>query len=64
MYTLKKINATPLCILCMLMSQILPLLTLTFICTWYEESTPWDVPQINELDGVNLGHKSYSINQT
>ena len=23
------------------MSQIIPLLTLMFVCTWYEESNPW-----------------------
>jgi hypothetical protein len=62
--TPKEINATPLCILCTLMSQIIPLLTLTFVRTWYEESTPMDVPQMNELDGINVGHESDSINQT
>ena len=39
MYTLEKNNIYPLCILCMLMSRIIPLLTLTLIHTWYEEST-------------------------
>ena len=33
-------NTSPLCILCMLMPQIIPLLILTLVCTWYEESTP------------------------
>ena len=36
-----KIITSPLCILCMLLSQIIPLLTLTLLRTWYEESTPW-----------------------
>ena len=40
MYTLEKNNTSPLCILCMLMSQIIPLFTLTLVCTWHEESTP------------------------
>ena len=41
MYTLEKNNASPLCILCTLMPQIIPLLTLTLVHTWYEESNPW-----------------------
>ena len=41
MYTLEKINTSPLCILDTLMPQIVPLLTLTLLHTWYEESTPW-----------------------
>ena len=32
-------NTSPLCILCTLMPQIIPLLTFTLVCTWYEEST-------------------------
>ena len=36
----KKEKKSPLCILYMLMPQILPLLTLTLVHTWYEESTP------------------------
>ena len=40
MYTLEKNNSSPLCILCMLMPQITPLLTLVFVHKWHEESTP------------------------
>ena len=39
MYKLEKNNTSPLCIICMLMPQILPLLTLTLVHTWYEEAT-------------------------
>ena len=40
MSTLVKITTSPLCILCMLIPQIIPLLTLKLVHTWYEESTP------------------------
>ena len=40
MYTLEKNDASPSCILCILMPQIIPLLTLTLVCMWYEESNP------------------------
>ena len=40
MYKLEKNNTSPLRILCMLMPQLIPLLTLTFVHTWYEESNP------------------------
>ena len=40
MYTLEKNKTSPLSILCTLIPQTIPLLTLTFICTRYEESTP------------------------
>ena len=44
MYTLEKINTSPLCMQCMLTPQItLLLLTLTLVYTWYEESTLRDV---------------------
>ena len=33
-------NISPLCILCMLIPQIIPLLTFTLAPTWYEESLP------------------------
>lgn len=39
MYTIEKYNISMLCILCTLMPKILPLLTLTSIHTWYEQST-------------------------
>ena len=32
--------ASPLCITCMLMPQIIPFLIFTLICMWHEESTP------------------------
>ena len=40
MYTLEKSNTSPLCILCMLMPQIIPLLTLMLVHMWYEEFAP------------------------
>ena len=40
MYTLEKISTSPLCILYTL-PQMIPLLTLTLVCTLCEESTPW-----------------------
>ena len=40
MYTLEKNNTSPLWILCTLIPEIVPLLTLMLLCTWYEESTP------------------------
>ena len=36
-------NTSPLCTLCTLVSQIISLLTLMLVCTWYEESTPGDL---------------------
>ena len=42
--TLEKSNASPLCILCMLMDKIIPHLTLTLVHTLYEESNPWEYP--------------------
>ena len=39
MYILPKKKLSS-CILSTLMSQIIPLLTLMLVCTWYEESTP------------------------
>ena len=39
-YTVEKINTSPLCILCMLMPQIIPLLTLMLVHTWYENPPP------------------------
>ena len=41
MYTLEKNNASPLCVLCTILPQIKPLITLRLVRTWYEESTPW-----------------------
>jgi hypothetical protein len=35
MYTLKKNNTSPLCMLYTLMPQIMPLSTLMLVCTWY-----------------------------
>ena len=42
MYTLENDNTSPLCILCMLMPQIVPILTLMLklVCMWYEEPPP------------------------
>lgn len=40
MYTLKKNNASHLCILCMVTPQIIPLLTVRLVHTWYEASHP------------------------
>ena len=40
MYTLDKNNTSPLGILCTLMPQIIPLLTLMLDHTWYEKSIP------------------------
>jgi hypothetical protein len=40
MIMLKKSNTSPSRIVCMLMSQIIPLPTLTLLRTWYEESIP------------------------
>ena len=53
MYTLEKNNASPLCILCTLMPQVIPLFTLTLVCTWYEESNP--------QDAFSLKHTSFGI---
>ena len=56
MYALDKNHTSPLCILCMLMPQIIPLFTLTLICTRYEESngrmTVWAAKR---CDGGGLG---------
>ena len=41
LYTQGKNNASPLCILCGLMPQIIPLLKFPLVCMWNEESTPW-----------------------
>ena len=42
MYTIKKNNTSPLCILCMLMPQIIrSLLTHTLVCTWHKVSAPY-----------------------
>ena len=38
MYVLEGNNTSPLCILCTLMPQIIPLLTLMLVHTWYKES--------------------------
>ena len=40
MYKRGENNTALLCMLCMLMPQILPLMILTSVHTWYEESTP------------------------
>jgi hypothetical protein len=40
MYTLHNWNISPLCILCTLMPQITPLLTLTLVHMEYEKSPP------------------------
>ena len=44
MYKLEKNNTSPLCILRTLMPQIIPLLTVMLVRTWYEESTLGFVP--------------------
>ena len=41
-HTRTKDNTSPLC---MLKPQIIPLLTLTLVCTWYEESTPGGIQE-------------------
>jgi hypothetical protein len=41
MYTLEKNKTSTLCLLCALVPQTIPLLTLTLVHTWYEESTPY-----------------------
>ena len=46
MSTLEKINTSILCILCTLIPQIIPLLTLTFAHMWYEDSIPWALDAI------------------
>jgi hypothetical protein len=43
MYTQQINNISPLCILCVLMPQIIPFLTLTIIHARYEEPTPWAI---------------------
>ena len=40
MYRLEENDTPPLCIICTLVPQITPLLTLTLVRMWYEESTP------------------------
>jgi hypothetical protein len=42
MYTLEKHNTSPLCILYKLMREMIPLLILTLVHTWHEESIPRD----------------------
>ena len=51
MYTLEKNNTSPLYILFKIMSQIILLLTLTLVCTLYEEFTPgiWGMSQAFSL---------------
>jgi len=52
-----KKNAFLSCILCMLISQIkiIPLLTLTLVCMWYEESTPGTF----NGDSITQGHDTH-----
>ena len=50
MYTLKKNNTSLLCIVCLLMPQVIPLLTLTLGQMWYEESTPWATMTLKKAD--------------
>ena len=38
MYTVEKKNTSPLCLL---MPQIIPLLTLTLVCRWYAKPILW-----------------------
>ena len=40
MCTLEKNNIPPLCIICTLMPQTIPLLTFMLVHMWYEESNP------------------------
>lgn len=40
-YTLEKNKTSPLCILCTIMSQSIPISTLKLVRTWHEESNPW-----------------------
>ena len=69
---LEKNNASPLCVLCKLMPQFTPLLTLTLVHMWYKNSPPratsqrrvddepWEQHVIHLLE---LGHCSCSIDQ-
>ena len=58
MYTLEKINTSPLCILCTILPQTIPLLTLMLVCRWYEESTPRE-PVEKDIDGeIILGSQN------
>jgi hypothetical protein len=41
MYTPLRNYTSPLSILCTLIPQLIPPLTLTLVWTWYKESTPW-----------------------
>ena len=49
MYLIEKNSASALFILGMLMPQAIPLLTLTLVCIWYEESTPQGEVGLNIL---------------
>ena len=40
MYTLEQNKTSPLCMLCVLVPQVIPLLALMLVCTWYKESQP------------------------
>ena len=53
-YTLEKNNTFPICIQCTLMTQIMPLYTLTLLCTRYEESTQWGRACLSEQHMANI----------
>ena len=59
MYTLEKNSTSPLCILCTLMSQIIPLLALMLGHTWYEESTPQ-----GEMPPLSMQNVDYELNKS
>ena len=54
MHTLEKNNTFPLRILCTLVPQLIPLLTLTLVCTWCEISSPGVTTQCKLLLPIAL----------
>jgi hypothetical protein len=44
---LENDNTSPSCIQCTLLSQIIPLLILTFVCMWYEECNPRSIYKVD-----------------
>ena len=61
MYTLEIFNTSPLRILCMLIPQITPLLTLALVRTWYEEFTP---PPKSRTNYLLLISKEYIVERS
>ena len=54
MYTLEKINTSPLQTLCTLVPQIIPLPALISVQMWYEESTPGNIRNFAPIQHVWL----------